>query len=283
MITPYSNNIVSSTSENAITSEYLGKILTSGMHAFKSREIHVNAYEMGSSDPAEKFFAEPSVADCQFLRFLARQQGYRSPTGTFAFNALMGADPTIYQRFELFNLTNDFSSPVMSQTLQVGEFWDTQHTITIRAYSILTNAIAMATKFGFTKLCFTLDNRTDVMGTLLYGILDFKSFLSLRQQDVNYLLEMFKDRFTQEVVMNETAGGSMSLGIQVYIDLLGTSKIYLEFAGMPGTWYTLPTYANSMFRPEVTNDQAMVEVAANNVGRALSAILHTEQTAVQYY
>ena len=283
VITPFSNNVVSSTSENAITTEYLGKLLTSGMHAFKGKEVHVNAYEMGSNDPAEKFFSEPSINDCQFLRTLSRNSGFRNPTGNFTFNALMGLDPTIYHRFEVFNLTSDFSNPVLTQTPQVGEYWHGQDVITIKAYAFLTNAVAMATKYGFTKLSFRADNRTDVLGSVMYGILDFKSFLSVQQRDINYLVEMFKDRFTQEVFLNETNACRMSAGLECHVDLLGTSKIYLEFAGYQGKWFTVPTYANSMFRPEVTPNQEMVEHAANCVGQALNQILHTEQQAVQYY
>lgn len=280
-ITPFSNNIVTSTAENGITAEYLSKILTSGMHAMKSREVHVNAYEMGSNDPTEKFFTEPSINECAFVRTLSRAAGFRSVTGTFPFTALMSMDSTIYDRFQLFNFTQDFSNPLLASTPEVGENWDGQDMITTKAYSLIENAVGMATKYGFTKMSFMMTNMSDALGTISSAILNFNSFLKLSPADNGYLLEIFKERFRNEVFLNESNVGRVSLAIEVHVDLLGTSKIYLEYAGYQGVWFTIPTFANSLFAPVVCNDQAMVEVAASHIGQTLTALIGNEP--VRYY
>ena len=107
MVNPFNNNVVSSTLENNISTEYLAKILTSGMHATKAREIHMNSYQMGSDDPTEKFFSEPSVSETAFVRYLSRISGYKSVRPIFNFQHLMQIDPTIYDRFIRYNITDE--------------------------------------------------------------------------------------------------------------------------------------------------------------------------------
>lgn len=281
IISPFSKNIVTSTTENCITTEYLSKILSSGMQSMKSREVVVSAYNMGSHDPVEKFFTEPSMTECEFIRTLGRLGGFRGVSGTFNMKALMCMDPTVIDRFKLFNLTADFSNPLLTNTPEVGEYWGGQDMVTTKAYSLIENAVGMATKYGFTKLSFIVSNMMDVLGGVNYSILDFKSFLSLSQQDTNYILEVFKDKFNIEVYLNETQSGRISLHMECHVDILGTSKIYLEYAGFPGTWYTIPTFANSLFAPVVTNDQALVELAAGHVGASINTLLGNEP--VTYY
>lgn len=285
VITPFSNNVVTSTTENSITTEYLGKILTSGIQSFKTREVHVNAYQMGSSDPAEKFFTEPSVNECAFVRTLSRAAGFRNVVGNFTFSAMMSMDPTVYDRFELFNTTSDFSNPLLTRTPEVGEDWVGQDMITTRAYSLMSNSVAMATKYGFTRLYFIATNKMDVTGTYSCSITNWKSFLSVSQQDQNYLIDLFKDRFNMEIFLNETNMGRVPVYMECYVDLLGTTKIYLEYGGYQGVWFTAPTFANSLYRPEITTDQGMVEVAATHIGQAIEAIAQsgTAQGVVQYY
>ena len=158
MVNPFNNNVVSSTTENNITSEYLSKILTSGMHAVKAREIHVNSYSMGSDDPSEKFFTEPSVHETAFVKFLSRLAGYKGVRPVFNFSHLMHVDTTIYQRFVLYNVTDELRDPIMQQTPEVGEFWDGRDIVTTKAYSLIENAVSLANKYGFTKLSFQCNN-----------------------------------------------------------------------------------------------------------------------------
>lgn len=273
LVTPFSNNVVTSTAENGITTEYLSKILTSGMHAVKSREIHVNSYQIGSDDPSERFFTEPSISDCVFLRTLSRVAGSRVTKPMFNFNALMQMDNTIYARFKMFNLTNDFASPILTRTPEVGETWHGQDMVTIKAFSLMENTVSMATKYGFTKMSFIASNMGDMTGGISFAVLDFNSFLSLSQQDFNYLLGIFEDKFKTEIFLNETASGKTPLHMECHINLLGSSKIYLEYAGTPGTWFTVPTFASSLYTSVISTDQNTVDYSANQLSNTLNALV----------
>lgn len=272
IVTPFSNNVVTSTTENGITTEYLSKILTSGMHAVKSRELHINSYNIGSDDPAERFFTEPSISDSIFFRSLSLISGSRVTKPVFTFRSLMRMDETIYSRFKMYNLTNDFASPVTARTPEVGEYWTGQDIVTVKAFSLIENCVSLATKYGFTKISFIASNMGDMTGNINYSILDFNSFLSLTQQGFNYLLEIFESKFKTEIFINETTSGRVPLHMECHINLLGTSKIYLEFAGYPGTWFTVPTYASSLYSAVLSTDQAMVDYSASQLGAAISSL-----------
>lgn len=88
-----------------------------------------------------------------------------------------------------------------------------------------------------------------------------------------------------EIFLNETNMGRIPVYMECYVDLLGTTKIYLEYGGYQGVWFTAPTFANSLYRPEITTDQGMVEVAATHIGQAIEAIAQSgsAQGIVQYY
>ena len=276
LVTPFSNNVVTSTMENNITTEYLSKILTSGLHAVKSREIHVNSYQIGSDDPAERFFTEPSINDSQFFRALSRAGGSRVTRPTFNFNALMRMDNTIYQRFTMYNLTQDFASPILSRTPEVGEYWVGQDIVTIKAFSLMENCVAMATKYGFTKLSFMSSNMGDMTGQIVTSILDFNSFLNLTEQGFNYLLEIFQNKFRDEIFLNETNAGRVPLHMECHINLLGTSKIYLEYSGYHGKWFTIPTYASSHYSAVLSTDQGMVDYSATELNKALGGLIEAQ-------
>lgn len=277
MINQFNNNVVSSTTENNISTEYLSKILTSGIHATKAREIHMNSYSMGSDDPSEKFFTEPSISNSPFIMHLSRTAGYRSSRPVFEFNTLMNMDPTIYDRFEMFNTTRDVRDPILMNTPDVGDFWHGQDPQTVRAYSIIENAISVATKHGFTKINFQATNMDNPLGQAnIYILSKWSSFLSLQERDMHYLLEMFKEKFIIEVFLSETSSGRMPINLTCYIDLHGTSKIYLEWPGMPGNWYTLPTFAGSNFAPVLTVDQSAVDMAGQQLNMVLETLVQAQ-------
>lgn len=277
LVTPFGNNVIASSTENGITTEYLSRLLTSGMHAVKSRDIHINSYQVGHNDPSERFFTEPSISENLFLRTLSRVSGSRATKTTFNFNGLMAMDTTIYERFQLLNITNDFASPVLTRTPEVGATWGGQDPVTLKAFSLMENSVSMATKYGFTKLSFKCTNMGDATMAVTFAILDFNSFLSLSQQDFNYLLGIFEEKFKQEIFVNESSMGTVPIFMECHINLIGTSKIYLEYAGYTGRWFTVPTFANSLFSSVVSLDQGVVDHSAIELSKALNSLGEAHQ------
>lgn len=280
MINPFNNNVVSSTTENNITTEYLSKILTSGMHAVKAREFHVNSYSMGSDDPSEKFFTEPSVHETAFVKHLSRLAGYRGIRPVFNFNHLMMIDTSIYQRFTLWNVTDEIRDPILAQTPEVGEYWNGRDIVTLKAYSLIENAVSLASKYGFTKMSFRATNMDNPMGMTNIYILSFKSFLSVSEHDMNTLLEIFKEKFNIEVLLNETNGGRIPFDMECHVNIHGTSKLRLQFSTYPENWFTVPTFAGSAFAPVITLDQSAVDTSAFHLSNVLNTIVQAQQPGI---
>lgn len=277
MITPFSNNVISSNVSNNISTEYVANILTAGMHATKEKEIHINSYDITSTDSGDKYFTEPSISENDFVRALSKMAGFNVVRPMFQFETLAAMDNTIYDRFNVINVTKTYASPVMSATPEVGDFWHGQDPVTVKAYSIIENAIGVAAKHGFTKLSFIASNKADVTGQVIISILNMQSFMNLDDIDNSFLLDMFKEKFNVEVFMNESGCGRIPLHIECHIDLLGSSKIYIEYAGYNGNWYTLPTFANSMFSPVLTGDQELVDYTSTQFNAMINTIIDAKQ------
>lgn len=283
MINPFNSNMVSSTVDNNITTEYLSKILTTGLLSNKSKEIHIGSYEVAEQDSINTRVPEPSINDNRFIRYISAMAGYKTVRDRFNFQQLMNIDNTIYNRFKVINLNKDFVNPMLAQTPEVGDYWEGQDPVTIKAYSLIENSVSMATKYGFNKLFFTASNMTNPTGVAEVFITNFGSFINLDEHDFNFLLEIFKEKFVTEIFLSETNSSAIPMHMEVYIDLLGTSKIQLSYAGYPSNWYTIPTTANSLFSPVITNDKETFDYVSHNLGTVIDTISSNENVNRSYY
>ena len=71
--------------------------------------------------------------------------------------------------------------------------------------------------------------------------------------------------------------------MEVYVDILGTSKIFLSYAGYPANWYTIPTIANSLFSPVVTVDKSTLDYTTEQLNNVISAISYAEPNTHRIY
>lgn len=273
---------LSSSVDNNITTEYLSKILTTGIHDVKNKDIFINSYEISNGMAPESRLPEPSIHDNRFLKYISRVAGFKIVREFFTFQSLMNVDPTIYNRFKVLNITKSYVDPTMIQTPEVGDYWHGQDPVTIKAYSLIENSVSLATKYGFNKIHFSASNMTNPMGIAEVFITNFNSFINLEEQEFNYLLEIFKEKFVTEIFLNETNSGVIPMHLEGYIDLLGTSKINLTYAGYPSNWYTIPTFANSLFAPVISIDKQAVDFMSFQLGSVIDT-LTTQFNAPQSY
>lgn len=274
---------LSSSVENNITTEYLSKILTTGIHDVKNKDIFINSYEISNGMAPEARLPEPSIHDNRFLKFISRAAGFKIVREFFTFQALMNVDPTIYNRFQVLNITKNYVDPTMMQTPEVGDFWHGQDPVTVKAYSLIENSVSLATKYGFNKIYFSASNMANPMGVAEVFITNFNSFINLEEQEFSYLLEIFKEKFVTEIFLNETNGGILPMHMEGYIDLLGTSKINLTFAGYPSNWYTIPTFASSLFAPVVSIDKQAVDFMSFQLGSVIDTLTTQHNMPQSYY
>lgn len=277
------SKVVGSQVDNAVPTTYLAKILNTGVLSNKSRDIFTSSYSIGDSSGLEGKIPEPSVNDNRFMKYLSTIIGTRTVQNTFTFNALFSIDNTIYNRFKVIQLNKNYVDVSMSQTPDIGEYWHGQDPVTLKAYSLLESAVAMVTKYGFSKMIFTATNTDNPMGLCNMYIMNFFTFLGIEEHDQITLLEMFKAAFEVDVFMSETVSSKIPLHAEFYVDLMGTSKVFLQYAGYPGNWYTAPTGANSFFNPVVTYDQNALDYSTQSVMSVIDTVANQMNTNVTYY
>lgn len=282
-MSPFTNNTVSSTVDNNIASEYLSRLLTTGLLNAKSKEIHLGSYEITEQNTLNSKLPEPSISDNRFIKYINSSIGYSMPRDRFTFNSLMGIDETIYNRFKVINLTKEYSNPITANTPEVGEYWTGQDPVTVKAHSLIESSVSMATKYGFNKMIMTASNMSNPLASAEIFITNFNSFMSLEEEDFNYLLEIFKSKFISDIFLPESNGGTLPTHMEIYVDLLGTSKIYLDYAGFPPNWYTIPTTANKLYSPVVTVNHNAFNDTVYNVSQIIDTISNISQTEPNYY
>lgn len=271
-ISPYNNKTVGSLTDNSVGSEFLSKTLSSGILAHKSRDIVVGSFEVNDQSSTDTTLPEPSISDNRFIKALSVGKGQMATSALFTFSQLQQFDNTIYDRFKVINLTKDYVDVNMLNTPDVGEFWKGQDPVTVKAYSLLESSVAMAVKYGFSKLYFVASNMMNPTAAMTVYITYFQSFMKIDDAGFNSLLEIFKEKFSTDIFMSETSAGRIPLHMECYVDLLGTSKVLLEYAGYPSTWYTVPTTANSAFSSVVTPDGNALSTLADNFGSLTQAL-----------
>lgn len=244
--------------DNNIPSIFLAKVLDAGIKAEKSNSIFTNDYHV-NTDSATRFVPEVSINDNRFLKTISRIEGYSFTTNSFMFESLMQLDRTIYDRFKVLNITKNIIDPLLANTPTVGEYWSSKDPVTIKAYEIIEASVAMALKFGFSKIYFTASNMITPTGDINIIITNFNSFMNLEEQSFTMLLDLFKSEYTNLVFMDYSHLNRIPIHLDVYVDILGTSKIFLQYAGYPGNWYTIPTFANSLITPVVTMDEKVLD------------------------
>lgn len=269
---PYTNNTVSSAAENSIPAEYLSKILTSGMQVNAMKEIHMNSYNVEQDDRVSRYFAEESMMNNAFIRKINQMAGFMEPRPMFIFRDLMRFDPTIDGRARVWQLEELYRNPVYQNTPDVGEHWHGQDPDTVKAYPIIEASIGLATKLGFTKLSFKATNKASPTADIIVSIENWTSFLEVDEQSFYVLCEHFKQQFIDQIFLNESSMGRRPLFVEVHVDMLRASKIYIEYENSYGTWYTLPTFANSAFTSVLTNDANMVADAAIQLNNVIDQI-----------
>lgn len=274
MINSFNSKIITSTIDNSIGTDYLCRVINGGVQKQKSKNILLGSFESNINEDSVSSFitTEPSLNDNRFMKYISRQGGFMIVQDSFTMSQLMTIDPSIYDRFKLLLPTKTYVDPLLAQTPTVGDYWHGQDPVTLKAYSLIESSIALAMKYGFNKLFFSVSNMSTPTAQAEIFITNFTSFLSLDDSDFSFLLERVKGAFVSDVFLGETQGGVIPLHADIYIDLLGTSKIYLSYGGYQGNWYTLPTTANSMFSPVLTANPGTLDAVTEQFGNMIQSI-----------
>jgi hypothetical protein len=268
---------------NGIATDYLSKILNAGVLASKSQDITLSSYDMTDTSSTTSILPEPDIADNRFIKYINILMGSRIISDSFRFSTLGMVDQTLYHRFELMNINKDIIDPLLSMTPDIGDYWTGQDPITVKAHALIESSVGLALKYGFSKLFFVASNRSNPTGQVEIMITTFNSFINLEEQEFNYLLEIFKTKFLTDVFLPETSAGAIPMHVEMYVDLLQTSKINLQYAHYNSNWYTVPSCASSMYSSMTTINKDAFDNTSFNLGQVIQTIVNHNPIAQQYY
>lgn len=263
---------ISSTIDNNIPTRYLSAILNAGIQGNTEGDFNImDSFSSPVYSGMNKIF-EPSLNDCQFIHRLSMAEGFKTAINKFRYKSLFHIDPTIDSRFKLLHITKDYVDPTMLQTPEVGEYWHGQDIVTLKAYSLIEASVSLALRYGFNKLYFSVSNMMDVTNRPTIIVSYFNSFLQLKDYDFTRLLSLFETNYLNEIFLDEVTGMNIPIHIDMYVDILGTSKINLSYCGSQATWYTIPTFANSNFIPIVTTNKTAFDDMSYNMDNAINML-----------
>lgn len=282
-VNAFNKNVVTSSIGNNVGTDFLCRIINGGVQKQKERTIFLNSYEVTDTGNSSVHLLEPSINDNRFVKYLSRLGGYMTVMDNFTFSQLSQVDMTIADRFILFKPSRNMINPMLLNTPEVGDHWHGQDPVTLKAYSLIESSVSLAMKYGFQKLFFIATNLMDHTNTPVVTITNFESMINLDEMDMAHLLEIFKSKFITDVFIGESSAGTLPLTIQMYVDLLGTSKIFVEYAGFPGNWYTIPTSANSLFSPVTTTNAQTLDLVTSQFGKMINEIASQQTGYSNYY
>lgn len=219
---------------------------------------------------------ERELSRNRFLSYISGKIGDIAVKGVFTYGDLYDMDPRGADNFYLTQYQSDNMHSIYSNTPggdSVDE-WYHQDPATVTAHSMLQSAISIASGKGFTYLLAEFSNQhSPIIGDNVM-ILDAHSYMSesLEGRSMALLLNMVKTSLQNDMFIVESRGGALMLSGKIYIDMMGDSKIYLEYNGMPGVWKSLPTTANRHVMPTVGTDTGLVDTTAGTFGVLIDEI-----------
>lgn len=268
-LSPMFSAPVGSSVKNNVLTSYIANVVNVGINNLNTPNFDEtfesnSTYSINSSN-------EPNFTDNYFFKYL-RMKTQRRGGNTFSFKDLFDLDTTIYDRFKLIELTKSNIDVFAANSPQTGEYWTGRDMITLTAYSVIEASVATALRYGFTKLYFTATNMADPLSTPYVIISSFNSFLKVDQDTIFSLLESFKQNFLNSIFMDETHGNTIPMELFVMVDIMGTTKVSIKAPGTPETWFTIPTFANSLFAPVVTVNKQAFDDLSHNVSALVEQI-----------
>lgn len=271
----FSDRVETSKIDNNIGSLWFTNTINEGI---KQRSIDSASFDSemsfdnGYSDYAE---SEALITKNRFLAMLAHVSGDMNFKGNFSYNDLLKIDQVGANNFTLGNVKSENVMLALNNTpmLGGGEYWNGQDQATITAHSLLQSGMSIAAKFGFSFVQFEMNSKNTIFfDHTCVAIVDQSPYINVDMAGYQYLLEGMRERFFREVFAPETHNGTFPIKATLYIDILGDSKIYLEYGFDNGTWYTLPTVAKSHIVPVISTDPMSYQQTVGTFGSFLDDI-----------
>lgn len=153
------------------------------------------------------------------------------------------------------------------------EYWSTSTPETVAATTLSYSVPSVMMELMLTELSFRATNMT-VDGSIPVDIFHAMSFAS--GVNLSPYLQRFIDRFVGEIMADISHRNQVGINLMMDVDVLGDTRIEIQYNGGPSTPYVIPSFSDARFSPIVTPNSSYLDrvitavgTMANNIGSAL--------------
>jgi hypothetical protein len=258
-----SNVAVKSARSNNLAPVFMANVLENYRNAKESEEFGQGEQQILSQ--ARGYAADNQVGKDPFLAAISQIRG--TPLGnTFRWGDLERLDPntTHVTTFIQMGIAEKAETHWAGQTADWGSADPTTLASTILSQSVPSLMMDM----DLTELVFKVTN--NVMGSgLAFVPFHARSFTSLPVQPI---VDQFEIRLKHEILMDLTYNNQIAFDLEMKMDLYGESWIKISLNNAPFTDYCVPSFADALTVPVVTNQAQNALTIAEDFDSLLSAL-----------
>lgn len=258
-----SNVAVKSSRKNSLAPMFMANVLENYRNAKQSEEFGQGEQQILGQ--ARGYASDNNVGKDPFLSAIAGIRG--APLGnTFTWRDLERLDPNALRNTTLIQMDQAAKGDAhwAGQTADWGGADGTTLAATILSQSVPGLMMDMM----LTELVFTCTNHV-IGGGVNFQPFHAASFTSL---PVGPIVDQFMIRFQQEILNDLTFHNQIGFALKVEMDLYGHSKLSISMNNEPYTDYVVPSFADALLVPVVTNNHQNAMNIANDFDQLLTAL-----------
>lgn len=224
---------------------------------------------------AKDYTDDRSLESNSFFKLVGRiADGY--PTSSFKLKHVLDLDQTAINRMS-FLKTGGLTQISMHQTGMTAHWHGTDNE-TMVATMLSQAAVSIMIDSGITGITFNVTNDS-ITGEYVW---QFENAIGFSQQaNITQNVMLFKNRIEFEILNSISTSLKSVFYIAMNIDLIGNTFIRVK-TNAASQWvdYMIPTFADSLFAPTLTNDVNQVTQLAQNFHTLASNIYGTSRSSV---
>jgi hypothetical protein len=206
---------------------------------------------------------DPMMGSNTFLTYLNANTSF-SEGGTVDYAELCRNDPTLDGRVQVIMRRGTmYQNQLNMAGMGDQEHWRGSNHETLTANTMAQMVPTLMMDLMLTGVRFMATNQTH-NNEWMVTILGMESFL--QNVDMSQFGESFRFRLVNEILRYATQGGLVDMRVEGQFDMIRDSHIQLSIGGGVMYSFTIPSFADSIYSPLLTNNQDHLNAMAHDIG-----------------
>lgn len=245
--------------------KYLSNIFSA--HAYAENQVGIGMSNEDKIATAVNQLNFDTVVQNEFIAYLSRVYG-RARTTHFRLTDLLALDNTCMSRAIKGERTQ--ASLAYLPSVEMSESWNRSDML-VQAATMFTNAFtAIMLELLITKITVSCDNTSTVGGQINVIIVD--KGMSLSSADLTRHYQMLQLRTINEILYELSFSNTIPFKIYGTFDIFNESRIHISVGQEPMTPFVVPSFANSLTLPTVSNNSGSYRSLVSDFDVALSTV-----------